>query len=125
MKIKIETENHVKDKIVKPWYDRRGAWHYAPSQNGLGVQGIHDRIGCVPVVVTPEMVGKRIGLFVSVEAKAPGRRGEKDRGMSKHQANNLRAIIDAGGFAACCDSFEDIEYLERQILMLLEEKKHG
>lgn len=123
--MKIETENHVKDKIVKPWYDKQAAWHYAPIQNGLGVQGIHDRIGCVPIVVTPEMVGKRIGLFVSVEAKAPGRRGEKDRGMSKHQVRHMRSIIEAGGLAICCDGFEDMTALEHQLSNLLWEKKHG
>lgn len=123
--MKIETENHVKDKIVKPWYDGKEAWHYAPIQNGLGVHGIHDRIGCVPIVVTPQMVGKRIGLFVTVEAKRPGRRGEKDRGMNKHQKDNMTEIRAAGGLSICCDSFEDITDLEGQILNLLYGTSHG
>lgn len=125
MELKIKTENHVKDKIVKPWYDAQKAWHYAPIQNGLGVQGIHDRIGCVPVIVTPEMVGKRIGLFVSVECKAPGRRGQKDRGMSAHQIKHLFAIREAGGIAICCDGYEDLADLEGILSNLLWEKKHG
>ena len=107
MKRKITTENHVKE-IVKDWFHAQGAWHYAPVQTPLGVHGIHDRIGCVPVVVTPDMVGKRIGLFVSVESKRPGRRGESHRGMSAHQLANLTEINAAGGFSVCCDGYEDI-----------------
>lgn len=107
---KIKTENHVK-AILKDWYDMVCAWHYAPIQNGLGAHGIHDRVGCVPVIITPEMVGKKFGLFVSVEAKKPGRRGEQDRGMSKHQKLNLDAIVAAGGVAICCDGFDDLSLL--------------
>lgn len=123
--IKIESENDVKDKLVKPWYDRAEAWHYAPVQNGMGVAGIHDRIGCLPVVVTPEMVGKTIGLFVSVEAKKPGRRGEKNRGMSSKQKEHLDAINKAGGIAICCDGQEDLTILGDRIQQLISGKEHG
>lgn len=110
----IETENHVKD-LVRQWYDKQGAWHYAPIQNGLGVHGIHDRIGCVPITVTPEMVGKTVGLFVSVEAKKPGRRNEENRGLSRHQYNNLTAILEAHGVSKVCDSEEDLQVLHAMI----------
>jgi len=109
---KIITENDVKDKLVKLWYEKRGAWHYAPIQTGLGEHGIHDRIGCVPIVVTPAMVGKKIGLFVSVEAKKPGRRGEPRRGMSMQQERHMTEIRAAGGVSICCDSYEDLVTLE-------------
>ena len=108
----IESENDVKTKLVKPWYEKRGAWHYAPIQNGLGEHGIHDRIGCVPIVVTQEMVGKKIGVFVSVEAKAPGRRGEPRRGMSVHQQRQMDAIYAAHGFTVVCDGPEDLQRLD-------------
>lgn len=124
MKRDPRTENDVKAQ-VKDWYDQRAAWHYAPIQNGLGVHGIHDRIGCMPVVVTPEMVGKRIGLFVSVESKRPGRRNEKDRGMSKHQVEHMRAIREAGGLSICCDGVEDLASLEGELSNLLWENKNG
>jgi hypothetical protein len=113
---RIETENHVKDLIkdeLKAYYP--GTWSYAPIQTGMGEHGIHDRIACVPLKVTPEMVGKTIGVFVSIEAKKPGRRGEPDRGMSKHQARNLRLIREAGGFSICCDGYEDLAELDDQI----------
>lgn len=111
----IESEKDVKEKLVKPWYEARGAWHYAPIQNGLGEHGIHDRLGCVPVVVTQAMVGKTIGLFVSVEAKKPGRRGEPRRGMSVHQQQHLDDIRAAGGIAICCDGKFDLEGLDLRI----------
>jgi len=109
---KIETEAHVKD-IVRQWFDAHGAWHYAPIQNGLGVHGIPDRIGCVPLTVTPEMVGKRIGVLMVVESKRPGRRGEVDHGLSKHQKHNMEEIIRCGGIAAICDGEEDLANIQR------------
>lgn len=114
---KIETENHVK-ALVKEWYARRAAWSYAPIQNGLGEHGIHDRVGCVPIVVTPEMVGKTIGLCVTVESKKPGRRGEPRRGMSVHQDLQMKAIRAAGGVSICCDGEEDLNLLDEALRKL-------
>ena len=101
------TEDDVKD-LLKDWFDKRNAWSYAPIQNGMGVHGIHDRVGCMPVTITPDMVGKTVGFFVSVEAKRPGRRGEKDRGCSKHQQLNLIGILEAKGVSFVCDGEEDL-----------------
>lgn len=112
--MKIETENHVKE-LVKQWFQRRRAWHVAVVQNGLGVHGIHDRVGAVPLTVTPAMVGMTFGLLVSVEAKKPGRRGEPRRGMSAHQQQHLDAINKAGGVSICCDGLEDLAYLDSVI----------
>ena len=114
---KIETENHVKD-ITRQWYDKRNAFHFAVVQNGMGVHGLHDRIGGVPIVVTQEMVGKTVGLLVTVEAKRPGRRGEKDRGMSKHQVMFLEGVRSVGGLSKCVDGYEDLEMLEKMIAEL-------
>lgn len=113
----ITTENHVKD-ITRQWFDQREAFHFAVVQNGLGVHGIHDRIAAVPVVVTPEMVGKTVGLFVSVECKKPGRRGEHNRGMSAHQVMFLEGVRKAGGLSKCVDGYEDLEALEAMLYEL-------
>lgn len=112
-----KTENHVK-AMVKTWFDARRAWHYAPIQNGMGVHGIPDRVGCVPIKVTPRMVGKWIGLFVAVESKKPGRRGEKDRGLSKHQCEHGIAILEASGAALVCDGAEDLARLDEALRAL-------
>lgn len=111
---KLETENDVK-ALVKDWFDRFRAWSYAPIQTGMGAHGIHDRIGCVPITITPEMVGYTVGLFVSVEAKRPGRRGEAREGMSAHQEDNLECINARGGVSICCDGVEDLKRLTRAV----------
>lgn len=112
-----ETENDVK-KLVKKVFDDALAWSYAPIQTGMGVHGIPDRVGCVPVRITPEMVGSVVGLFVAVEAKRPGRRGEKNAGATGQQINQLRDIIDAGGIAMLVDGEADAAVL-REALSLL------
>lgn len=115
--MKITTENHVK-ALVKNWFDSRKGYHYAPIQNGLGVHGVPDRLGVIPVTITPDMVGKTVGLFVSVEAKKPGRRNEKDRGMSKHQVLFQEGVIKAGGLSVCCDGQDDLDVLDAWIAVL-------
>ena len=92
MKKLIKSEDDVKKKIIKPWLSKLHAYQFMPVSRGLGVMGIPDHIACVPVVVTQEMVGKTIGLFVAPEAKAPSK---------KHNASSLQKIqmskIDAAG----------------------------
>ena len=110
----IETENDVK-KIVKRVFDDALAWSYAPIQNGMGVHGIPDRVGCVPVRITPEMVGSVVGLFVAVEAKRPGRRGEKNAGATGQQIDQMTGIIDAGGIAMLADGEEDAALLRHEL----------
>lgn len=107
----IETENDVK-ALVKKMLDSHKAWSYAPIQNGMGAHGIPDRIACVPVTVTEAMVGQTVGLFVGIEAKRPGRRGEKNAGATGQQINQLREIIDAGGVGMLVDGQEDIAFLD-------------
>lgn len=110
----IETENDVK-KLVKKVFDDALAWSYAPIQTGMGVHGIPDRVGCVPVRITPEMVGSVVGLFVAVEAKRPGRRGEKNAGATGQQVDQLRGIIDAGGIAMLADGEDDAALLRHEL----------
>lgn len=111
---KITTESHVK-ALAKEWYEQRNGYSYAAIQNGLGVHGVPDRVGLVPIVITPDMVGKRFGLFVGLECKRPGRRGEKGRGMSMHQAMFLAAVNAAGGKGVVVDGFEDLVKLDNDI----------
>jgi hypothetical protein len=111
---KLETEAHVK-ALVADWFNHHNTWHYAPIQNGLGVHGIPDRIGGVPIIITQEMVGKRVAILVTVESKRPGRAGEKNRGMTPAQKNCLDEINRAGGLAICCDGVDDLQLLELRI----------
>ena len=110
----IETEDDVK-ALIKKMLDSHKAWSYAPIQNGLGVHGVPDRIACVPVKITEAMVGQTVGLFVGVEAKRPGRRGEKNAGATGSQIDKLRDIIDAGGVGLLADGEEDVAFLDEFI----------
>src|ERR1035437_1913389 len=114
MKRDPESEAEVK-VLTKQWYESRDGWSWAPVSNGMGVHGVPDRVGVIPCVVTPAMVGKLVGLFVGIEAKRPGRRGEKDRGMSKHQVLFMARVREAGGLSIVCDGAEDLEQLDLQI----------
>lgn len=117
MKHEPTTENHVKD-IVRQWCDEHGTYHFAVVQNGMGVHGIPDRIACIPIIITPEMVGKRAGLFLGIEAKKPGRRGEPDRGMSKHQVLFMEGVKKAGGMSFCVDGHADLLEIQAELQQL-------
>lgn len=110
----ITTENDVK-KLVKKVFDDALAWSFAPIQTGMGAHGIPDRVGCVPVTITQDMIGQTFGLFVAVEAKRPGRRGEKNAGATGQQVEQLRGIIAAGGIAALVDGPVDIAWISVEV----------
>lgn len=114
---KLTSEADIKT-ITKQWYAKHDGWSWAPVSNGMGVHGIADRVGVVPCIITPEMVGHRVGVFVAVESKRPGRRNEPDRGMSKHQKLVMDAIRATGGLSICCDGYEDLAELDQELLRL-------
>lgn len=107
---KIVSEEHVK-QLIKDWLAEYypGSWSYAPIQTAMGEHGIHDRVACVPVTITETMVGKTVGLFVSIEAKRPGRRNEPHRGLSANQARIMGEISQARGITFTCDGEEDLQ----------------
>lgn len=69
------------------------AWFFMPVPTGRGVGGVPDFIACVPVVITEEMIGQRVGLFVGIETKAPG----KEHTVTPLQHRQMDAIRGAGG----------------------------
>lgn len=99
-------EGKVKAR-VKQWWKRVCGWFYMPVQTGMGVVGIPDFVGCIPTTITQEMVGKRVGLFVAVECKAPG----KLSNVTANQQFQIGAIRDAGGIAVVVDDAEQLEGL--------------
>lgn len=117
----ITTEEDVKE-LAKKALDKLAAWSFAPVQRGMGVHGIPDRLACVPVTITKDMVGKTVGLFVAVEAKRPGRRGEKNAGAKGSQVFQLRSILKAAGIAGLVDCETDITTLLNLITLL---RDHG
>jgi len=111
-----ENENDVK-KLVKDWF---GEYYSFPVTNsGRGVAGVPDRVGCVPVTITAEMVGRRVGMFVGIEVKAPGRRGEKNGGASQAQVDNLHGILASSGLAALVDCQNDLDLITAAVADLV------
>ena len=64
--------------------------------------GSADLIGWTPVTVTPDMVGRTLAVFTSIEAKAPGGR------VQENQLAWLDAVLAAGGIAGIARSAEDV-----------------
>lgn len=113
------TENDVKALVIQ-WFKNLGGWSFAPPPSrGMGVHGVHDRIGVIPVTVTPAMVGKRVGVFVSIEAKKPGRRGEKLGGATQAQLDFACEVIRHSGVSAVADSDLDLRDVGDALATLL------
>ena len=85
-KVKNEVKKHLKDE---------GIFYFMPMQNGYGLVGIPDILACVPVKITPDMVGMTIGAFMGIETKAPG----KEKNTTPNQKNVLKNIADCMGSA--------------------------
>ena len=97
-------EGRVKDKVKKV-LKREAVWFYMPVQNGMGVVGIPDIVGCIPMRITEDMVGKTVGVFMGIETKAPG----KEKNTTANQKNNLEGIARCGGVALVTDNTERVE----------------
>jgi hypothetical protein len=69
--------------------------------NGDPVKGVSDLPGWMTLEITPEMVGKKVAIFTSMEIKATtGGRASPD------QKNWFKQVNDAGGLAAIVNSEE-------------------
>ena len=64
-----------------------------------------DLVGITPVLVTPEMVGKWVGIFTAVEVKAPGFRGPNEE-REFAQQRWLALVRSYGGRADFAASVE-------------------
>ena len=78
-----------------------------PVSSGMGRHGIPDLICCKPTVITQDMVGTTVGLFVGIETKAPGKIGN----VSPLQEREIRAINEAYGIAVVVDDVNQVTCL--------------
>ena len=102
MKI-LKTENDVK-KALKEMLKEIGAFRFSVAAGGFGgVGGIADDIICFR------------GRFIAVESKRPGRRGEKNEGLSALQCLFRDQVMEANGRFYKVDSYEDIEHVRRKL----------
>jgi hypothetical protein len=85
-------EGRVKKQVDKE-LKVADVWYFKPVSTGHGKHGIPDYICCVPVTITPDMVGKTVGMFVGIETK-PGDKQPTDR-----QKLQMRLIRKASGIA--------------------------
>lgn len=95
-------EGRVKDRIKKRLKEM-GAYYHMPVQNGLGAPALDFHV-CMPVLITPEMVGTTIGVYVAIESKAPG----KD--LTPRQRQTSKEVREARGVAVKIDG-EDLSVL--------------
>lgn len=96
----MATPEHKVKRAVKDELQLRGAWFFFPPANGFGKAGIPDVVGCYPITITPEMVGKTIGAFFGIETKAPG----KLHTVTELQKMRLEEIKEVGGLAVVVDN---------------------
>lgn len=69
-----------------------------------------DLIGCLPVVIRPEHVGRTFGLFVSVETKKAAWtwKGDEHEMAQSNWAQNVTAL---GGIGIFCNDPEQINFM--------------
>ena len=79
-------EGKVK-KEVKDYLKNEGIFHFMTVPVGYGMVGVPDILACVPVLITPGMVGQTLGVFMGVETKAPGK-------VRNTTANQKRMLLD-------------------------------
>lgn len=72
-----------------------------PLHAGLA-PGSADLVGWVPVVITPEMVGQKVAIFVSVETKSTTGRARSG------QPEWAQAVREAGGYSGFARTDADL-----------------
>lgn len=86
-------EKDIQKKCID-YLHKLGAW--TVKVISANKSGIPDIIACVPTVITQDMVGTTIGIFVGAEIKNPNGEGV----TSPLQKRNIKQIINAGGLSA-------------------------
>jgi len=98
----MRTENDVKSAL-KEMLDQIDAFHFPASAGAFSIGGVSDRLACYK------------GHFVAIEAKKPGRRGEKNQGLSGLQVRFGNCVTKAGGLFFKVDDQESINAVRREL----------
>ena len=69
-----------------------------------------DLIGCLPVVIRPDHIGKTFGLLVSVETKRAAWKWKGDD-HERAQANWARVVTSMGGIGIFCNDPQQLNFL--------------
>jgi len=117
-KRKCEPESWVKDQTKKAFTEEAPKmWWYMPVQGIEGQHGIPDFVGCCPVRITQDMVGRELPLFLSVETKAD------DGKVSPVQEGCIKKIREAKGLAWVVRGREGIKDLREKLRALLHDSR--
>lgn len=115
---KAESEKWVKDQTKKLFSEEAPKmWWYMPVQGLEGEHGIPDFVGCCPVKVTQDMVGRELPLFLSIETKAD------DGKVSTIQENCIKRIREAKGIAWVVRGKEGLADLRDKLRALLHDSR--
>ena len=96
--MKSTPENKVKQKLIAYLKTIPDLFYYSATAGPMSTGGIPDIMGCYK------------GKLYALEIKAPGRRGERNRGASPLQVMQMEKIRASGGFAMVFDG-EDIDWI--------------
>jgi hypothetical protein len=69
--------------------------------------GSSDLIGWMPIIVTQEMIGKKIAVFTAIEVKTSEGMARKNNKTWDRQEKFINLVNDHGGIAARCISTSD------------------
>ena len=81
---------------------RFGLGNESPNQFFLS----SDLIGFTEIVIGPDMIGKRVAVFTSIEVKKEKDTTKKER--KQKQQNWIEFVKDRGGIAAFCNSVDEL-----------------
>jgi hypothetical protein len=101
-------EGKVKEAVKKE-LKKRGIWYYMPVQNGMGVVGIPDIVGCWD------------GWFIAIETKAPG----KLKNVTPNQRRRLAEIEAAKGLALVIDDIAVLRSILDNLIKMKEDAQNG
>lgn len=103
----MKVERDVKDRM-KEIFDKMKIWWFMYIPVGYGKSGIPDFICCVPVKITPDMVGKTYGFFFAPEAKFDSNEPSDLQGVQMHQIKQAKG-------ATCIINKDNVEKLPQII----------
>lgn len=91
-------KNKAQAKILRHLEKGDGYWIKTIQTNR---NGTHDILGCMPVTITPDMVGETVGVFVSIECKQIGER------ISPLQVHHQKQLEKAGARVGIAYNLDD------------------
>lgn len=87
-------ESSVQRAIQTFWRKTMKGWVFKVHGNEFTGSGIPDLVGCIPMKITADMVGKTVGIFVALEAKR-----DHNEDASIIQLQTIEEIKSSKGYA--------------------------